>query len=270
CSAAASSRRSASRSCGASRRSCAAGRWSPRPTRCASRSRSSATTPASSARRSSRGGWPRPVQTVRPMAVADPPTEAIRLSPPEYGACQRVLATSDWALPHVHQVARNAARLCDALRQFHGLGRAEERLLVAAALLHDVGYPSDPERHHKVSARMVRTLLGPPFAEDEVEVVALVARYHRKGCPKMRHKRFAALSPERRALVAWLGGMLRVADGLDRAHDCAVGAIAASAHDARLVLRVAPAVHTDAAAELLAENLAGAMRKRDLLERALN
>ncbi|HZQ99472.1 MAG TPA: HD domain-containing protein [Chloroflexota bacterium] len=203
------------------------------------------------------------------MAVADPPTEAIRLSPPEYGACQRVLATSDWALPHVHQVARNAARLFDALRQFHGLGRDEERLLVAAALLHDVGYPADPERHHKVSARMVRTLLGPPFADDEVALIALIARYHRGPCPKLRHRRYAALAPEHRALVTWLGGILRVADGLDRAHDGAVGGIAASGHDGRLVLRVAPAVPTEAAAGLLAEDVAGGMRKRDLLERAL-
>jgi exopolyphosphatase/guanosine-5'-triphosphate,3'-diphosphate pyrophosphatase len=204
------------------------------------------------------------------MALTEHSAGAINLSPAEYAACGRVLAASGWALGHVHQVARNAARLYDALRPFHGLDPREERLLVAAALLHDVGYPTDPARHHKVSARMVRTLLGPPFGDDEVELIALIARYHRRACPKLRHKRYAALPPRERALVCWLGGILRVADGLDRAHDGAVGAIAASPNGGRLVLRVSPAVPTDAAADLLAENLAGAMRKRDLLERALD
>lgn len=205
------------------------------------------------------------------MTLADTPTtRGIRLDEAEYAACGRVLATSSWALPHVHQVARNAARLFDALHPYHGYGPAESRILVAASLLHDVGYPTDPRRHHKVSARVVRTLLGPPFGDDDVELVSLVARYHRKACPKLRHKRYKALGPEARRLVVWLGGILKVADGLDRAHDGSVGPIAASCHDGRCVIRVSPAVPTDAPADLLAENLAGAMRKRDLLERALD
>jgi exopolyphosphatase/guanosine-5'-triphosphate,3'-diphosphate pyrophosphatase len=112
-------------------------------------------------------------------------------------------------------------------------------------------------------------MLGPPFEPAEVELIALIARYHRKGCPKLRHRRYGALTPEDRRTVNWLGGMLRVADGLDRAHDSAVGAIAALRHNGQLMLRVSPAGDTPRPAELLAEDVAGAMRKRDLLERAL-
>lgn len=195
--------------------------------------------------------------------------EPIRLKAEEYAAVERVLATSAWALGHVHQVAHLAARLFDALRPYHACDEADQRLLVAAALLHDVGYPTDPDRHHKVSARLIRTQLGPPFTTEQVELVALLARYHRKGCPKLRHRRYGALSPADRRTVGWLGGMLRVADGLDRAHDSAVGAIAAVPHDGRMVLRVSPAGDTPHPAELLAEDVAGGMRKRDLLERAL-
>jgi exopolyphosphatase/guanosine-5'-triphosphate,3'-diphosphate pyrophosphatase len=195
--------------------------------------------------------------------------EPIRLDPEEYAAVERVLASSAWALGHVHQVAHLAGRLFDALRPYHACGRDAERMLVAAALLHDVGYPTDPDRHHKVSARLIRTMLGPPFEPAQVELIALVARYHRKGCPKLRHRRYGALTPDDRRTVNWLGGMLRVADGLDRAHDSAVGAIHAMRHDGRLMLRVSPAGDTPRPAELLAEDVAGAMRKRDLLERAL-
>src|SRR5207249_3551391 len=158
---------------------------------------------------------------------------------------------------HVHQVARVSGRLFDALRQFHGLGPAEGRLLTAAALLHDVGYPTDPARHHKVSARVVRAQLGAPFDDDEVELIALLARYHRKGRPNLRPTRYAALTPERRRLVNWLGGMLRVADGLDRGHDAAVGPVAATRSDGRLVLRVGPAGATADPVHLLADDVAG-------------
>jgi exopolyphosphatase/guanosine-5'-triphosphate,3'-diphosphate pyrophosphatase len=195
--------------------------------------------------------------------------EPIRLDPGEYAAVEQVLATSGWALAHVHQVAHLAARLFDALRPYHACGREAERMLVAAALLHDVGYPTDPRRHHRVSARLIRTMLGPPFDPAEVDLIALIARYHRKGCPKLRHRRYGALNHDERRTVNWLGGMLRVADGLDRAHDSAVGAIQALRHDGRLLVRVFPAGDTPRPAELLAENVAGAMRKRDLLERAL-
>jgi exopolyphosphatase/guanosine-5'-triphosphate,3'-diphosphate pyrophosphatase len=204
------------------------------------------------------------------MSLAEAGVEPVRLDAEEYAAVERLLATSAWALAHVHQVARLAARLFDALRPYHACGEEAERMLVAAALLHDVGYPTDPDRHHKVSARLIRTMLGPPFDPHEVELIALIARYHRKSCPKVRkHRRYQALSPEDRSTVNWLGGMLRVADGLDRAHESAVGAVAAVPHDGRLVLRVHPAGETPEPADVLAEDVAGAMRKRDLLEKAL-
>ena len=198
-----------------------------------------------------------------------PAVDPVRLNADEYAAVERLLATSAWALPHVHQVAHLAARLFDALRPYHACGGDAERMLVAAALLHDVGYPTDPKKHHKVSARLIRTMLGPPFSAQEAELIAVIARYHRKGCPKLRHKRYGALTPEDRRTVNWLGGMLRVADGLDRAHDSAVGGIAAAPHDGRLILRVHPAGATPRPGSVLHENVAGAMRKRDLLEKAL-
>jgi hypothetical protein len=217
------------------------------------------------------------------------------LAPDLSAACRAVLALSDWAVAHVHQVNRLAGLLYDELRPFHGLGDAEKSPLLAAALLHDVGYPTDPTRHNKVSARIIRAHLGPPWRDDEVQVIALLARYHRKTLPKLTHRRYAALDERGRRVVTWLGGILRVADGLDREHDAAVRSLRALRADGRLEIHVAGAAapvpsgrggggrlaQTEAGGAValaalpaasaagLDGNVRGAMRKRDLLERAL-
>jgi exopolyphosphatase/pppGpp-phosphohydrolase len=219
---------------------------------------------------------------------------ARRLSDDQEAAISRVLATtSDWALGHVHQVERVAVWLYDALREFHGYGADEETLLRAAALLHDVGYPVDPDRHHKISARIIRTQLGPPFAAEQVELVALLARYHRKALPKLAHRRYRSLDDRSRRIVLWVGGILRVADGLDRAHDSRVQRVRVGLIDNRIEIRVGTggrALPARATVEAIARSaggfadfpaspvagasdletdVAGAMRKRNLLERAL-
>jgi len=186
---------------------------------------------------------------------------AARLTEAECAALEAILETTRWVISHVRQVQRLAAWLFGALRPFHGLGDDAERLLLAAALLHDVGYPADPPNHHKASARTIRTQLGPPFATDQVELIAMLARYHRRGPPKLCHRRYAALRPEERRLVCWLAGMLRVADGLDCGHQAAVQALTVASHDGRLEI-VLTGGELDA-------DIAGGMRKRDVLERAL-
>jgi len=183
-----------------------------------------------------------------------------RLTTDEEAALERVLETTSWQIAHVRQVQRIATWLFELLRPFHGLGDIEERLLLAAALLHDVGYPTDPPEHHKASARVIRTHLGAPFDEREVELVALIARYHRRTPPKLKHRRYASLDEGGRRLVGWLGGILRVADGLDRSHAESVRSVAAVRVEGRLEV-VAPGAQE--------EDLRGAMRKRDLLERVL-
>ncbi len=56
------------------------------------------------------------------------------------------------------------------------------------------------------------------FSAREVELIANVARYHRRALPKKAHENFARLDKEDRRLVRRLAGILRVADGLDRTH----------------------------------------------------
>ncbi len=122
--------------------------------------------------------------------------------------------------PHVLHVARLALRMFDELAVLHRLSDEERLLLEAAACLHDLGWSVAPDgaKHHKESARLIRAQRWENFSAAQVEMIALIARYHRKSPPKLEHEDFAALNAEDRSKVSRLAALLRVADGLDRRH----------------------------------------------------
>ncbi|MDB6055588.1 MAG: Ppx/GppA phosphatase [Verrucomicrobiales bacterium] len=98
---------------------------------------------------------------------------------------------------------------------------AEERfILQSAALLHDIGWTVSPtgKKHHKESARMIRAHLWQTIPKNTVQLIAAVARYHRKSMPQGKHKEFAFFSKKERQIVSKCAAILRVADGLDRTH----------------------------------------------------
>ena len=86
---------------------------------------------------------------------------------------------------HARQVAHLALELFDATTALHGLGTAERALLEHAALLHDIGrHISYPDRHRHTEYLVRNGLRG--FDPREVDLVALIARYHRAACPGRR------------------------------------------------------------------------------------
>lgn len=124
---------------------------------------------------------------------------------------------------HSEQVRRLALRIFDQLAALgvgpSGWGAAEARLLLeSAAILHDVGYLVNYASHHKHSLRLIQNADLPGLSPRQSAIVANVARYHRRAEPSERHAPYAALSRADRAAVRRLAGILRVADGLDRAH----------------------------------------------------
>lgn len=118
--------------------------------------------------------------------------------------------------PHAEHVRALSLQLFDALAKVHGLPARSRDMLEAAAVLHDIGYFIDYDKHHKHAYHLLRhaDLLG--FSPREKEVVANVARYHRRALPKQKHEGFRQLSGDDQTLVRRLGGLLRLADGLDR------------------------------------------------------
>src|SRR5256714_3193738 len=120
--------------------------------------------------------------------------------------------------PHAEQVAHLSLSLFDQLRSLHRLGPEERALLHAAALLHDVGTFVSYNRHHKHGYYLLFYADLPGFTDRERELIATIARYHRRSVPKDRHEVFQLLTPAERVVVRGLAAILRVADGLDRGH----------------------------------------------------
>ena len=119
---------------------------------------------------------------------------------------------------HGLHVARLAERLFDALAEDHDLGPRDREILAAASVLHDVGQRIAYKRHHKHSYYLISESELPGLDLDEVELVANVARYHRRAEPSVKHPPFEALDDEDRERVTMLAAILRVADALDREH----------------------------------------------------
>jgi exopolyphosphatase/guanosine-5'-triphosphate,3'-diphosphate pyrophosphatase len=76
--------------------------------------------------------------------------------------------------------------------------------------------------------------------EEEVSLVALVARYHRKSLPQPDHADFQALSASSKKVVMLLGGILRLADALDRTHSGKIESLEASFTSESILIRVKP------------------------------
>jgi exopolyphosphatase/guanosine-5'-triphosphate,3'-diphosphate pyrophosphatase len=119
---------------------------------------------------------------------------------------------------HALQVARLALALFDGLRAVHKMGSHERELLEYAALLHDIGWHIGLSSHHKHSLYLIKNGELEGFSPNDTDILANVARYHRKSAPKKSHPDFVALDADSRQRVWKLASLLRIADGLDRGH----------------------------------------------------
>ncbi|MAT39500.1 MAG: exopolyphosphatase [Ectothiorhodospiraceae bacterium] len=126
---------------------------------------------------------------------------------------------------HAESVTKLAMQLFEQTRVLHGLERAELEYLQAASVLHDIGYHISHSQHHKHSYYIIRNseLLG--FTDREIEIIANVARYHRKSHPKQKHDAYNSLTKKDQEIVRKLSAILRIADGLDRKHSHTVKSI---------------------------------------------
>jgi len=111
-----------------------------------------------------------------------------------------------------------ALSLFDQMTSLHGLGTDDRRILLAAAMLHDVGSFISRQGHHKHSQYILSHSELPGFSTREIAMTAIVARYHRKGPPRGEHHAFTALAKPERDRVLKLSSILRLADAMDKEH----------------------------------------------------
>ncbi len=119
---------------------------------------------------------------------------------------------------HSRQVARLSLQLFDQMASRHGLGADEREWLEYAALLHDIGIHISYEKHHKHSYYLVKNGGLRGFEPREIEIIALISRYHRQTPPRKSHVGFSTLPRGERDTVRMLGAILRLAEGLERSH----------------------------------------------------
>jgi len=119
---------------------------------------------------------------------------------------------------HAQQVARLSTMLFDQTRSVHGMTDREREWLEYAGILHDIGVHISYERHHKHSYYLIKNGDLRGFDPEEVEIIALIARYHRQAAPKRNHDQYGDFNKKRRRTIRRLAAMLRLAEGLDRSH----------------------------------------------------
>jgi exopolyphosphatase / guanosine-5'-triphosphate,3'-diphosphate pyrophosphatase len=157
-----------------------------------------------------------------------------------YKSVVHVAENFSYEKEHSMYVAYLALKIFDETYALHKLNRQEREYLEAAAILHEVGCFISHTLHHKHSYYLIRNseLLG--FTENEKEIIANVARYHRKSHPKEKHEEYAKLGSEDKEIVKKLASILRIADGLDRAHNSAAEIIECSSDGKELMVKLNP------------------------------
>ncbi len=122
--------------------------------------------------------------------------------------------------PHVSHVARLALQMFDALAAggLHPGDHAERELVWAAAMLHDIGVTVDYDDHHKHSRYLILNAGLPGFTPREVALIGQMARYHRRGSPRLGT--LAPLMADGDEQVLARGAaLLRIAEQIERSRD---------------------------------------------------
>ncbi|GDX14272.1 MAG: Ppx/GppA phosphatase family protein [Ilumatobacteraceae bacterium] len=137
---------------------------------------------------------------------------------------------------HSQHVAELAIQLFEQLEEPLNLQPEWRRYLEFASLLANVGVVVSHAKHHLHSYYLIRNseLMG--LTDREVEIIAQVARYHRKSVPKTEHTEFSALSSTDQRIVQHLAGILRIAIGLDRTYDARVKTISVKVSTSELLI----------------------------------
>jgi len=173
----------------------------------------------------------------------------------------------------------SATTSADSLLPFSLRGDEDWRgILQAAALMHDVGKAKGSANHEKASYRMIRRLPRPlGLSARELELAAVVARYHRGALPGPRRKTMQTLELPLRRVAMELAGILRLANALDPRRGHGVNAngsaprLEVSAHEGGVTVRVEGYSALDRSAEDIAaaRHLLETVLRRPVLARAL-
>jgi exopolyphosphatase/guanosine-5'-triphosphate,3'-diphosphate pyrophosphatase len=139
---------------------------------------------------------------------------------------------------HSLHVTDLALQLFDQLQALHGLSPADRTLLRTSGILHDIGLYISARMHHKHSMYLVSHSECFGLTTEQMHLVSVICRYHRRATPRPQHLEYASLSRDNRLRVSKLAAILRMADSLDRSHDAAIRQVRCEVEENQLVLDV--------------------------------
>lgn len=163
---------------------------------------------------------------------------------------------------HPRHVMHLSLSLFDQLRELHGLGEEERVLLEYGCLLHDIGLARGRKGHARAGAFLIHATENLPFTVRERAVTSLLARVHRGTGREEESGYLSLLPPEEQKKILVLGGILRVADGLDCTHRGKVQAARCSISAGTVTIHISSPIDCPRERET-------AQKKADLLGKAL-
>ncbi|QDU80906.1 Exopolyphosphatase [Polystyrenella longa] len=139
---------------------------------------------------------------------------------------------------HSKHVANLSRLLFRELVNQHQLDPHYESLLYVAALLHEIGLFIGTRGYHKHSMYLIQhaTVFG--ISEKNLELIAMIVRYHRRASPKPSHVGFASLNRDARVIISKLAAILRVAVALDQSYSQRIQSFTTKMTDNRFEINV--------------------------------
>jgi len=141
-------------------------------------------------------------------------------------------------IDHAQQVTALCEQLFHSLTDIHLLDSYDLLLLRAAAILHEAGGFIQSKAHHKHSMYLIMHSEIFGMSQSDVNIIALISRYHRNSQPKPQHQIYKDLSVSDQIRVTKLSALLRVADALDRAHTSRIRNIHIEVQKRKLILNI--------------------------------
>lgn len=118
---------------------------------------------------------------------------------------------------HTKEVCRLSLLIFEEVnKNLKEMSDRKKDILTSAATLHDIGYSVEEDSHNKYSQKLILNEGLSDFSPKETEIISCICRYHRGELPdKKEDKIYKDFDKDERRTVKRLGGILRIADGLE-------------------------------------------------------
>jgi exopolyphosphatase/guanosine-5'-triphosphate,3'-diphosphate pyrophosphatase len=119
---------------------------------------------------------------------------------------------------HASCVEQTALTIFDQTWKLHRLDARERLYLQVAAILHDSGNYAGLSNHELNSYNSIRICNIMGLSDNELNLIANIARYHADDIPSHKDDNYTAFRPKNRIAISKLAAILKLAESLDSSH----------------------------------------------------